>query len=377
MRLLILSQGRGIDDQPGFQDGARRLLQHGVLTAVRTIPYGTADRRGWAAVWDEAAEAVRDMAADAVLLQHFHTAMPDPTAGIVRLRSAPSAPLIAVTSGDPFGRFLGRPPASLRIGARLADLTFLTEMGAVARALVRGGARRVTLMPNGFCQVRFDSDLDERSYRPDFDVAFVGNRIPVRNPARYLFYAARQRERQVLALARRYGARFALFGAGWEGWPGAQGAVAYDRQHEVYRRARVIVGPFPNGRMDYYMSDRAAIAIRSGTPLVDVGIPRVGRIFEDGRHWILHRGLGEMEAACDRLLGWSDAERLAFGRRAASEIAARHSQYHRLHAIVRTIAEVRRERVGKPSRPASPVLDYFLPGTDIAAERAFATAGWP
>jgi hypothetical protein len=377
MRLLILAQGRGIGDQPGLHDAARQLLQHGVLTAAHTIPYGAAERQGWAAVWDEAAAAVRDMAADAVLLQYFHAPMPDPTAAIMRLRSSPSAPVIAVTSGDPFGRFLGRPPASLRIGARLADLTFLTEMGAVARALVRGGARRVTLMPNGFCQVRFDSDLDEKSYRPDFDVVFVGNRIAVRNPARYLFYAARQRERQVLALARRYGARFALFGAGWEGWPGAQGAIAYDQQHEVCRRARIVVGPFPNGRMDYYMSDRAAIAIRSGIPLVDVGVPRVDRIFEDGRHWILHRGLRDMAAACDRLLEWSDAERLAFGRRAASEIAARHSQYHRLRAMVQTIAEVRRERLGTLPHPASPVLDYFLPGTDVSAERAFATAGWP
>ncbi|HEY0835735.1 MAG TPA: glycosyltransferase [Azospirillum sp.] len=376
MRLLFLMQGRAVADHPGYDDACLRLQAEGVLTAYRALPYyGLADSAGWDGVWREAVRAARDMEADAVFLQYFHGPVPDPAGFIGALRQLPSRPLVAVSSGDPFGRFTGRLPASFRTAARLADVTFLTEMGGLARDLARRGAPRVTLMPNGYCQARFDEPFDTADYRPEYDVVFIGNRIHVRNPTRYLFLSAWQRKRQVAALQRRYGRRFALFGAGWEGWPSARGPIPYAQQHAVYRKARVIVGAFPGGHMDYYMSDRSVTAIRSGIPFIDVRVPRVDRIFGEGRHWFLHRGMGDLLATCDRLLEWSDQERLDFGQRAAGEIAARHTQYHRMRAMAAILRDLREARLAGRA-PPPPHLDYFLPEVNLREEMGYATAGW-
>lgn len=377
MRLLFLMQGRSPADHPGYVDACRRLEAEGVLTACQILPYyGLAEQGGWPAVWHEALGKARSMAADAVFLHYFHGPIPNPAGFIGALRDLDSRPTIAVSSGDPFGRFFGRLPASFRTAARLADITFLTEMGGLARDLARAGAPRVTLMPNGYCQARFEQPFDAGRYRPDYDIVIIGNRPRVRNPARHQFLAGWLRVRQAAALQRRYGRRFALFGTGWAGWPSAQGPVAYTQQHEVYRRARVVVGPFPNGRMDYYMSDRTSTAIRSGIPFVEARIPRIDRIFQDGRHLFLYRGRRELLAICDRLLEWSDQQRLDFGRQAAADIAARHTQYHRMRAMVGTIGDLRRALSAGLPGPA-PRLDFFLPDVALSDELPYATAGWP
>jgi len=375
VRLLLLMQGRTIADHPGYDDGCRRLRNEGSLSEYRVLAYsGLAERLGWEGVWQETITAAREMAAEVVFLQYFHGPTPDPSAMIAALRRLPSRPVIAVSSGDPFGRLLDRPPQTFRTAASLADATFLTETGGLARDLARTGAR-TALMPHGFCQARFDPPAAMRPVQAEFDVVFIGNLHRVRNPARRMFWSALQRRRQVAALQARYGRRLALFGSGWEGWPSARGPLPYDEQFSACRRARVVVGPYPNGGMDYYMSDRPMITIRAGAPYVEPRVPRVDRIFQDRRHWFLYREPSELLALCDRLLEWSDEERYAFGSAAAADIAARHSQYHRLRAMLATLADMRTALMAG-QRPPPPRLDFFLPGVDPQAEMAFATAGW-
>lgn len=375
MRLLFLMQGLTVEDHPGYGDALRRLLAEGVLTDCVVFPYhGVAEKVGWDGVWREMLSTARDMAADAVFLQYFHGPIPDPADFIAALRDLPSRPVIAVSSGDPFGRLIDRPPKSFRSAARHADVTFVTETGGLARDLARSGAR-VALMPNGYCQARFDRPFDAAAERPEYDVAFIGNLHRIRNPASRLFRTARKRRQQAMALQQRYGQGFALFGSGWDGWPSARGPISYDQQHAVCRKARVVVGPFPNGGMDYYMSDRSVITIRSGVPFIDAWVPRVDRIFATGRHWFLYRDCREMLALCDRVLAWNDDERQAFGRRAAEEIAAGHSQYHRMREMVAILRELRRDLVAG-RRPLPPRFEYFLPGIDPQMEVGFATAGW-
>lgn len=375
MRLLFLMQGLTVADHPGYADACRRLSAEGVLTDYTVLPYyGQAERIGWDGVWREIVSTARDTTADAVFFQYFHGPIPDPADCIAALRDLPSRPIVAVSSGDPFGRFFDRPPKSFRSAARRADVTFLTETGGLARDLVRSGAR-VALMPNGYCQVRFDRSFDTSAAQPEYDVAFIGNLHHARNPVGRLFRAARQRRRQAAALQQRYGGRFALFGSGWDGWPSNHGQIPYDRQHAVCRKARVVVGPFPNGCMDYYMSDRSVTTIRSGVPFIDAWVPRVDRIFAPGRHWFLYRDCREMLALCDRVLAWSDEERSAFGRRAAEEIAAGHSQYHRMRTMIAVLQGLR-EDLSAGRRPTPPRLDYFLPDVDPQEEARFATVGW-
>jgi spore maturation protein CgeB len=248
-------------------------------------------------------------------------------------------------------------------------------MGGVAGDLVRNGARRVTLMPNGYCQVRFNTDLDPAQYDPEFDVVMIGNQWRNRNPTHFMFYARMQRYRQVAALFKRYGKRFGLFGQGWEGVPGALGPIAYDQQVAVMRRARVVVGAFPHSAMNYYTSDRAQIAMRSGIPYVEFYMPRMEKLHVDGEDWHLVRGIRGMLAQCNRLLHMDDSERLAMGANAAAHAVAGHSQYHRHRLMVAIIRQVRAAILAGTPAPL-PQLDFFAPGVRLESEWPYAALGW-
>jgi hypothetical protein len=376
MKLFFLMQGRCVREMVGVDESFKRLLSEGMLTGYEPLPYyGSAEEIGWPATWERALNQIRQMQADVVFLQYFHGPIPDPTGFIQAVKALPWHPTVVSSSGDGFGRFTRRPPASLRIASRLSDLTFATQMGGVARDLVRAGAHRFTLMPNGYCPVRFHDDLNPAHHDAEFDVVMIGNQWRNMNPTHFMFYARMQRYRQVAALSKRYGKKFGLFGQGWEGVPGARGAIPYDQQVAVMRRARVVVGAFPHSAMDYYTSDRAQIAMRSGIPYVEFHMPRTERLFVDGEHWHLARSIRGMLAQCDRLLGLGDADRLALGARAAAHMVAGHSQYHRCRLMVQIIGQVRAATLAG-TRPALPRFDFFAPGIPLESEWPYAALGW-
>lgn len=375
MRLLFLIQGHKVEDHIGFHDGCLRLLAEGHLHAYRPLPYfGTAATHGWDGCWEQALRLAREIDANAVFLQHYHGAVPNPTKFIKAVRALPSRPLVAVSSGDSFG-YPFCTPHSLRRAASAADITFVTEAGGYARALARHGARRVVLMPTGCCQVRFSRPLDRAAWAPDSDLVFVGNLLSVRNPFRYALPAARRRHALVDALWRRYGKRLAVYGHGWDHLPSARGPIAYGQQHDAMRRSRVVVGGYPGGYHDYYMSDRVPTAISSGIPFIDYHIPRVDRIFRDGEHWFLHRDAAGLLALCDRLLDWSDAERLSFGQRAATMILDHHTHYHKMRDMVKIMADLA-AALAAGRTPALPHLDFFLPEVDQVGEARHAVVNW-
>jgi hypothetical protein len=294
MKLMVLYQARdAVKDQPGYHDGFGRLLAEGLLTAHFSLPYyGIAESRGWRAVWSEAYEIARRGGVDAIFLQFFHPAVPipDPSHGIQRLKELANRPTVFTSLGDPFGRVTKRVPKCFRIASALSDVSFLTGMGYLARQLTGWGSRNLVLMPNGCCQVRFSLRESAAASQPEFDLAFVGSRIRSRNPFSHFYWASRRRVEFVEAATKRYGKRFGLFGAGWEGNPSWQGPIAYAAQHDAYRRAAVAVGGVPNASHDYYTSDRVFIAVASGVPFVDYWVPGVERLLEPGRDWWLAHG---------------------------------------------------------------------------------------
>ncbi|HSB77133.1 MAG TPA: glycosyltransferase [Terriglobales bacterium] len=347
MRLLVLYQAHdAARDQPGYYDGFERLVEEGLLRAHAAIAYyEVARQRGWDGLWVEAAKAAQAMDADSIFLQWFHLRnMPDPTAGILRLKNLPARPTLFASLGDPFGRWSKRVSQCFRVASRLADVSFLTGMGYLAQQLRRWGSRNLVLMPNGCCQRRFAAAV-EPSQNPQFDVVFVGSRLRPRNPLGHHFRVARRRVQLVAAFTRRYGRRFGLFGLGWEGNPSWHGPVPYQSQHAAYREGAVALGGLPHAYHDYYTSDRVFIATASGVPLVDYAVPGVERILQPGVDWWLARDIEGMIAACDRLLALSSPERLALGERARQRALAAHTQYHRCRQMVEIVRDVRSARL--------------------------------
>ena len=349
MRLLVLYQAQdAARDQPGYYDGFERLVAEGELEAHCALSYyGIAEERGWPALWDQAYAAAREINADAVFLQFFHGAIPDPTVAITRLKGLSSKPIVFTSLGDPFGRWTKTIPRSYRLASKLADVNFLTGMGYLSRQLAHQGTRNLVLMPNGCCQIRFSAMFDRTEYAPEFDVAFVGSRISSRNPVSHFFWTARTRQNFVERLTKRYGRRFGLFGHGWDGNPSWQGAIPYERQHTVQRRSAVVLGGMPNGYHDYYTSDRVLIGIASGIPFVDYWVPGVDLLFQPERDWWLAPDIDGMIRWCDRLLSLSHEERLGLGTDARERIFTAHTQYHRCRDMLRIVRDLRAARLRK------------------------------
>ena len=347
MRLLVLYQAQdAARDQPGYYDGFERLVAEGELEAHCALSYyGIAEERGWPTLWDQAYTAAREINADAVFLQFFHGAIPDPTVAIARLKGLPSKPTLFTSLGDAFGLWTRRIPKSYRIASKMADVNYLTGMGYVARQLAREGICNLVLMPNGCCQVRFSAGFDQGIYSPEFDAVFVGSKIPYKNPLSHFFWTAQRRREFVTRVTKRYGRRFGLFGHGWEGNPSWQGPLPYDGQHSAHRRGAIVLGGIPGAYYDYYTSDRVLIAIASGIPFVDYCVSGVDLLFEPNKDWWLAPDIPRMIKCCDHLLSLSQKERLDLGSRAREKILTNHTQYHRCRDMLRIVRDLRAARL--------------------------------
>lgn len=361
----------------GFHQSGSRLVQEGYLQEYQALPFLAADGLGAGnSVYESILQTAKQMEPNFIFFQYFHFhRIPDPSQLVAGLRKLPSRPVIFSSGGDSFGRWTRPVPSSLRTLSRIGDLTFLTGMGYVADDLVRSGAKNIALMPNGFCPVRFPPmAFGTESSKPEWELVCVANDYPTKNPGSYLFYHKLCRRHQIHSLARRYGRRFALFGKGWEGIPGWLGPLPYEKQAEVYRKSRVVVGGHPGGAMDYYLSDRDFVAICSNPILVDRWIPRVEKIFQPDQHWFLYRTFKEMFQKIDQLLDGSESDLQSKRVETEKYIRNKHSQYHRLKEMLRLAQDFREAR--KRNCAYEPRLEFFLPGTNWEEEKKHALRGW-
>lgn len=377
MKLLSLLQGHRAEDQIGFHQSGVQLVHEGLLEDYRAVPFLGADRQpSRNPVFDEILETAKSLRPDFVFFQYFHFhQIPDPSLLIQNLRQTLPRAVFFVSSGDSFGRWTRRLPASLIQASRAVDLTFLSGMGYVADDLVGRGGQRIALMPHGFCPVRFSSaQRPYEGFRSEGEVVCVASNYRVHNPLSYLYRHKKARVEEIRALGHRYGKKFALFGRGWEGFTGWRGPLPYEKQGELFRGARVVVGGHPGGSMDYYLSDREFIAMASGTPFVEHWTPRVETLFRPGEHWYLYRNEQEMIRTIDRLLGEPAGAAKARATQTEAYLRSKHSQYHRLKEMLRIAKEYGECR--GDGRGYLPKLEFFLPEVDWSREKRFALRGW-
>ncbi len=372
--LTMLLQGTTVADQIGYHTAFERMVETGELAGYHAVPYRSARTSDdWVRLWTSVVDHMTAHGSNALHLQYFHLrGAPDPRPWIEQIRALPQAPVVTTSCGDPFGGPFASPPASLLRAASVADATFTTSMGWLADRLERAGGRRITLVPNGACDIRFASGPARTPAEPDFDVVFIGSRHPVRNPLSGFARQVRRRSAYVERLARRYGSRFGLFGAGWDGVPGWQGPLSFDRQLDVCARAQVVFGGVPHSTCTFYTSDRVFNQAMAGVAMVDRRVPGVEVFLEDGVEWLLFSGLADALRAIDAVLdGTLDGP--AIGRRAAEAVRVRHLASHRAGLIVRIVRALVEART-HGDVPSCPPLGYLR--GDLAPEWHRAAARW-
>jgi len=378
MRLLALLQGAKPEDQIGYHEGFKRLAADGVLDFYHAMAYRSQKSpEDWVHFYDQAIKIVQEQGVDTVLLQFFHGAnIASPDAFVQHLRKINPANIVIATCGDPFGRFFNRLPGSMLEAARLADLSFFTGMGYMAKAAVNSGAKNVMLMPNGSCQVRFSSlSSSGPGNTPEFDLLFIGSDHRGRNPFTHLSSSGRLRRRMVAELERRYGRRFALFGHNWANHPSWQGPIPYNDQLSTIRRSRLVIGGFPAVRVPYYTSDRFFNSLASGVPMLDFRVPRVDSLLVAGQDWYPYDDIDSLVDLIDRLL---ETDHVSLNKNAQvcrETILASHTQYHRCKDMLEIADRLRQHR--QQGRRLAPQLPNCFHDKAIPSEELpFATLNW-
>lgn len=377
--VLVVVRGRDRWTHPGVVAGLERMVSEGTLRGASTIPIDPrAAVERHAADWRQITDHVQANRTELVVLHHFHSPLlPDPRAEIEGLRGLPHHPLVALTNGDAFFDGFFRPafPKMFLQAAEVVDVVLSTSMGVSADHIADRTAARMSLLPNGVCQVRFARRSDNRPAHPEFLVAFIGSNNRPRNPLRMSHWYARRRERLVRKLQGRFGARFAVFGNGWEGIRGWQGPVPFDQQVLACQRAAIVVGGVPLSPATYYTSNRPFIQISSGVPFVDLAVEGAEKILRDGEHWHLVNSIDEMVERCDALLTLPVSEREELGAAAADYVLRHHTHENRWRSLVSTLTSLRTAQL-EGGVPPPPDMRFFLPEVDRSTELSRATRAW-
>lgn len=372
--LFVVSRG----GHPGVDDALRRLVASGGLRQAHHHGVAEPTTSGSEAEWVNFQATIERDRVELVVLHHYHgRRSPDPRGFIEAVRSMPHRPVVALTCGDAFFNGFFRPshPQVIRQACSHVDVVLTTSMGGNADAITGYGAPRVALWPHAADPGRFVSGRVRRSVPPEFEVVFIGSRNQPRNPFRSYHWSARRRQHLIERLTRHFGARFAVFGKGWEGLPSARGPVEFDRQLEACRRSRVVVGGVPYSPARYYMSDRPFIQTLSGVPFVDLAVDGVGTVLRDGEHWHLANDEDGVLGRCEELLARPKGDREELGRLAATFVKDNHTHEARWRGLVQDLEELHRCRLTGEA-PAPPNLEFLLPEVDRDREMPDATRGW-
>lgn len=374
MKVLFLSQGKEISDQPGWNDALIQLKSEGEISDFLNIPYfGFAEKYGWEAFYRKVIDLCKKDKYQMVYFHYFHGGKKDsPKSCMETLLKLPERPIIITSCGDGFSDNWMRPdyPEDFKQASRIADITFSTQMGKAADKMIRWGAKNVVFVPNSMCQVRFNAEgINFENHQFDFDVVFVGSKNNRRlfNPISKYWWATQKRDALVKLLVTRYGKRLGLFGNGWE-YASSQGPTPFNEQQKTFQRGRVVVGGNPYSYSDYYSSNRVFFEVSSGIPTVELSVPRLGKIFRDKDHIYFARDIKSLIKKVDLLLDSNPDEIYKKASLAAKYIGEKHTQYHRMKFKIDTV----KNYIANDFHLINVYFPFFLPEVDLKEESKYA-----
>ena len=373
MKVLFLSQGKEVKVHPGWNDALVQLKDEGQISNFCNIPYfGYAEKHGWEAFYSHVVTLCKEQHFNLVYFHHFHKkGKPSPRSCIKQLLKLIERPIVITSVGDGFSDNWMWPdyPKDFKAVSQLSDITFSTQMGKTADKMTKWGVKNIVLMPNGMCQARFKAQIIEpKTHKFDFDVVFVGskNKPRIVNPISKYWFAAREREKLVMALYGRYGKRFGLFGNGWD-CPASQGPIPFNQSQESFRKGRIVVGGNPYSYSDYSSSNRPFIEISSGIPTIELATPRFDNILRNNDHFYFSKDIKDVIGRCDELLDAEPNELYQKAAKAAQYIEEKHTHYHRMKFIIDTV-----KRFVKNNNQLDVHFPFFLPEVNLVEENEYA-----
>ena len=333
MRLLYLPYEGTYGEQIAPRRALEKMCQDGRLAAYSAYSfyYEALVRRSWDEMLTCLLQTATDFQPTAIFWEQTDAGRV-PVEYLRSLKSLASNPVIAQRTGDSYWK----PPKAMVDVGREVDITFLTGSTLIPD-FERAGCRGVRLLPERLDTVRFGCDPPSLG-EPEFDVVMIAGFY------RQLWFRQfpGQTERIKLAKAfqRQYGKRFGLFGPGWHGYESWQGPIPYDRQHDIMRRSKLVLGN-NNWRHAHYFSDRLLNALSSGIPTLYRRFPGCEEYFQHARHlWYFDDRQDAIERA-EEILSLPDSDRQSIAREGAKLARAEHSAETRMAEAIAIMQEAR------------------------------------
>lgn len=285
-KLLYLPNESVRGDQYGPRSAFEDMVKQGVLSSCHVFSFlcEAKENGGSGKTLERLYETVCQYRPDILFWQHVGK-FPVTHQFMGKLRAVDPRLIIAYHEGDVFGKWSKRPTHAMRVMAKAADVVFLVGLGELAELFIKCGAKKVLYAPHSVDCGNFGKPWAPPLSR-EFDVVMIGNRLTSRIPFLRI-PGAREREELALRLHHLLGARFAVFGRGWEKFPFSRGAIPFTEQENVMRKACLSISWDHFDKTPFYFSDRLPISLMSGVPHVTNYQPGYEKIFSDGRHLFL------------------------------------------------------------------------------------------
>lgn len=332
MRLLYLPYEGTYGEQIAPRRALETLHRQGHLSAYSAYSflYESLVRRSWGDMLQDLLRHATEFQPTAIFWEQTD-AGPISVEFLSALKSLGSHPVIAQRTGDSYWK----PPKSMVGIGRNIDITFLTGSTLIP-AFERAGCHNVCLLPERLDTVRFGAATQTTS-EPEFDVVMIAGFY------RQLWFRQFPGQTERIKLARqfqkRFGKRFGLFGPGWQGYDSWQGPLPYDRQHDIMRRSRLILGN-NNWRHAHYFSDRLLNALSSGIPTLYRRFPGCEEYFRHGEHLWYFDDLKDALGQADTILSMPENHRQSVGRNGSVLALENHSAEKRMAEAVKMMEHV-------------------------------------
>jgi Glycosyl transferases group 1 len=278
MNVLAVLNEDSPGSHPDVYEAFEDLVAEGLIDRFDVYPF--LRRRTQGASDEEISGEIRALLQEGghALIVWMHTGSLDITAAaLAAIEALPQRPAMVYWEGDSYHPLYKPVPKEMLALMSRCRQVYLPCGGAVVGTLRAAGVRDLHYAPSCASATRFPRIWQPGGERTH-DVVMIGNRVTSRIPFKSM-PGARRREGLVRRLERRYGRRFAVYGAGWSG-PSAKGPCAFDEQARVYQRATVAVG-VNNSTYPLVFSNRVPIAMACGIPLVYSANPRFAEVFPD------------------------------------------------------------------------------------------------
>jgi hypothetical protein len=269
-RVLLITNENSPGDADGQLDAYRRLVDTGEIAALEAVSHRTSG----ASTVDQTFRVVLDRIQSShhdVVIIWTPGGFPNTPTQFDQLEEALGSRPLLYWEGDPWGK--GKPiTKQMNRWLRRADIVFSTGGSSQAQLYMAAGAKRVLHIVNTYCHLKFaEAETNAPSPVTDSGVVVIGSNL-ARIPYLTGVPGSVGRRQLVSRLRNDRSLGLRLFGAGWpKGW--SVGQIAYARQTNELRKARVSANWDHWPRTPEYSSDRLPISLIAGRPHVTTQHP--------------------------------------------------------------------------------------------------------